>query len=169
MEKSTKVWIGLVGVAIVGVGGYLYYNVSKLIKATFKVNGVKDVNISGSNISFTLISKITNNGNISAYVNDQYYDVFINDKLVSRVHNKGNVFVGADKTSIIPLKVDLKLNELVKIGLENLTNIVTDKSKVKFSIKGYFKWRAGILAAKQPFELSYTLKEIVDLKNTPST
>lgn len=168
MKTSNKV-ILLISAAVLGTVGYIYVQVRKLINAPFKIKGVKDINISGTNLNFTLLGQLNNEGRISAYVKDQYYDVFINDILISKVHNKDEVFVGAYKSSIIPLKVNLNYDKLIKIGLDNLTNIVADKSKVKLIIKGYFDWRAGVLSAKQPFELNYTLKEILDLNKQAAT
>lgn len=174
MKTSAKIGLLLVGGAIVGIAGYIYVQVQKLIKAPFKVTGVKDVDVTGGEIKFTLISQITNESSISAYVKDQYYEVFLNDKLISKIENKSEIFVAAahkfDKQgnelpndAKIPLRVDINKKALGKSIIDNLTNLVANRSKIKLSIKGHFVWRAGIVSAKQPFDLSYTLQEILDM------
>jgi hypothetical protein len=178
MKTSAKITIGLISLGIVGVGTYLYVQVQKIINAPFKITGAKDVDVSGGEIKFTLISHIINESNISAYVKDQYYEVFLNDKQISKIENKSEIFVGAahkyDKIgnllpndAIIPLRVEINKKALTNAVLVNLTNLVADKSKIKLSIKGYFTWTAGIIKAKQPFELTYTLQEIFDMNKKP--
>lgn len=174
MKTSTKITLLLIGGAIVGVGTYLYVQVQKLIKAPFKVIGVKKIDLTGGEIKFELISQITNESSISAYVKDQYYEVFFNNKLISKIENKSEIFVGAahkkDKVgndlpndAKIPLKVEINKKALGDSLIANLTNLVANPSKIKLSLKGYFTWRAGIISAKQPFELQYTLQEIIDM------
>lgn len=174
MKTSTKITLFLIGGAIVGIGTYLYVQVQKLINAPFKVVAVKNIDLSGGDIKFELISQITNESNISAYVKDQYYEVFFNNKLISKIENKSEIFVGAahkkDKignelpnNAKIPLKVEINKKASVDSLIANLTNLVANQSKIKLSLKGYFTWRAGIISAKQPFEIEYTLKEILEM------
>lgn len=174
MKTSAKIAIGLIGVGIVSVSTWLYIQVQKIINAPFKIISAKDIDVSGGEIKFTLISQITNESSISAYVKEQYYEVFFNGNRISKIENKGEIFVGAankyDKNgnlkpnnAKIPLKVEIDKKALTDALLTNLTNLVANKSKVKLSLKGYFTWRAGIVSTKQPFELSYTLQEILDM------
>ncbi len=174
MKTSAKIAIGLISVGVVGVGTYLYIQVQKIINAPFALKSVKGLDLTGGDIKFTLITQITNESNLSAYVKDQYYEVFFNGKPISKIENKSEIFVGAahkyDKDgnllpndAKIPLKVEINKKALGDAIFANLTNLVADKSKVKLSLKGYFTWRAGIISTKQPFELAYTLQEIIDL------
>jgi len=174
MKTWAKISIGLLTVGVVSAGIYLGIQIRKIINSPFKLKSVKDVDISGGEIKFTLITEITNESSISAYVKDQYYEIFFNGKRISKIENKSEIFVGAahkyDKLgnlkpndAKIPLKVEIDKQALTNALFTNLTNLVADKSKVKLSLKGYFTWTAGIVQAKQPFELAYTLQEIMDL------
>lgn len=163
MKNSTKV-ILLIGTAIAGVSTYLYVQIRKIIKSPFKVVGATDVDLTGGEVKFTLLCQKHNDSDISAHINNQYYEVFLNDKLVSKIQNKSHVFVGANKTTIIPVKVEINKNQFLKASIANLTNLIMDKSKVKLSLVGYFHYKAGVFGAKQPLDLSFTLQEILDMK-----
>ena len=170
MKKNVGIAIGIFGAGLTIYGIYLYKQYLKLSNSDFNVVGAKNVKISGTNVSFTLITTLKNSGDISATVKDQYYDIFINGRKVSTVINKQEIKVASNGTSNIPLLIDLNLNDLRKeISSENIINFLVDKSKVKFELKGYFTFKAGLISAKVPFSLSYNLQEIIDLAKTIKT
>lgn len=168
MKKSVGLALGIFGVGLTVYGIYLFNQYLKLTKGSFNIKGAKDVNISDNKISFTLLTTLKNDGDISATVKDQHYDLFINGNAISTVDNKKEINILSNGTSVIPFYIEVNLNDLIKQGSANLSNIFLDKSKIKFELKGYFTWKAGLINSKQPFDLSYTLQEIIYLSKKKS-
>lgn len=163
MKTWIKITIGLASAgALTGVG-YLISQIQKLKTGAFKVLGAKSLNISGGKVSFELITQFKNNSNISATVTNQDYDVLINGNRVGIIHSEENISIKAQDYNIIPLKVDVSINSLLTQSLANLGNFFSNKDAIKVTLKGDLTWKKGILSAKQPFEFSYSLKEIESL------
>ncbi len=169
MQTYVKVIGSGVAILLAGTGAYLYNQVLKLKSGTFKVLGVKNLLLSGNKLSLTLVSQFKNNSDIPATIKDQDYDVFINDKRVANVHNVDSIKIASNNYNIVELKVDVNLNSVLIAGLANLGNIFNNKDAIKIKLKGTLKWQSGIISAKQPFEINYTLKEIQDLANKNKT
>ena len=170
MKKGVALTLGLVGTGLTIYSVYLYRQYLKLYNGEFKVVGVKNFVMSGNKISFTLLTTLKNGGDISAVVKDQDYQVFINDKSFSRVKNSDDIKVVSNGKTTIPFYIEIDLNDLKQQGIANITNILLNQDKIKFEIIGTFTWRAGLISSKQPFELGYTLKEIIEMnkKTTPT-
>jgi hypothetical protein len=170
MKKGMVLTLGLVGAGLTIYSVYLYNQYLKLYKGNFKVVGIKNLIILGNKISFTLLTTLKNSGDLSARVKDQDYQVFVNGNPISKVKNNDEIKIISNGISVIPFYIEVDLNDLIKQGQANIVNILLDKSKVKFDLKGYFTWSAGLIKRKEPFSLTYTLKEIIDLnkKTTPT-
>lgn len=164
MKNWLKITIALVGAgALTGIG-YLISQIQKLKTGTFKVLGAKNLNISGGKVSFELITQFKNNSNLSATVTSQDYDVLINNQRVGIIHSEDSITIKAQDYNLVPLKVDVSVNSLLTQSLANIANYFSNnKDAIKITLKGYLTWKKGILSAKQPFEFSYSMKEIEDL------
>jgi len=163
-----KTWIKLslvgLGVAAVGGGAYLYSQLQKIKTGTFKVLGVKDLKVNAGKLTLTIMSQFKNNSNISATVTNQDYDVLINGTKIGNVSNHESVFVKANDYNIIPLNIEVSLSFLLQESLANLGNILNNKKEaVTIALKGNLTWKKGFVSAKQPFDISYTLKDIQSL------
>ena len=166
---GTNKILTLLGLTVIGtVAFYVYNELMKLKNGDFKVLGVKNLNIGTSKVSLTLLTQLTNGGDISATVKDQYYDIMLNGTKISTVNNKSTVKVLSHTNTIIPLVVDIDLSSLKSSLFDNIKNILFDKSKVSLSLVGYFTWGVGILSGKQDFELTYTLAELLALSKQPA-
>lgn len=163
MKTWLKITFGLASVSLLAGGGYLISQIQKLKTGTFKVLGVKNIKISGGKVSFELITQFKNNSNLSATVTNQDYDVFINGNRVGIVHAEDSILIKAQDYNIIPLKVDVSINSILTQSLANVANYFSNKDAIKINLNGNLTWKKGIISAKQPFEFSYSLKEIESL------
>lgn len=163
MKTWLKITIGVASAGVLAGGAYLISQIQKLKSGTFKVLGAKKLVVSGGKVSFELITQFKNNSNISATVTNQDYDVLINGTRVGIISSSESISIKAQDYNIIPLKVDVSLNSLLTQSLANLGNFFGNKDAIKLTLKGNLTWKKGILSAKQPFEFSYSLKEIEDL------
>lgn len=160
MKNWLKITLGVAGAGLLVGGGYLISQIQKLKTGTFKVLGAKNLVISGGKISFELITQFKNNSNLSATVTKQDYDVLINGSRVGVVSSNTAIDIKAQDYNIIPLKVDVSINSLLTQSLANLANYFSNKDAIKITLTGNLTWKKGILSAKQPFEFSYSMKEI---------
>lgn len=160
MKNWVKITLGLAGAGLISGGIYIASQIQKLKTGTFKVLGAKNLVVSGGKISFQLITQFKNNSNLAAKVTNQDYDVLINGNRIGIVHSEDTIDIKAQDYNIIPLKVDVDLNALVTQSLANIASYFSNKDAIKITLKGNLTWRKGIISAKQPFEFSYSLKEI---------
>jgi len=70
------------------------------------------------------------------------------------------ISIKAQDYNIIPLKVDVSINTILSQSLANVANFFKNKEDIKITLKGNLTWKKGFISAKQPFEFSYSLKEI---------
>lgn len=163
MKTWLKITFGLASVSLLAGGGYLISQIKKLRKGSFKVLGIKKLNISGGKVSFELITQFKNNSNLSATVTNQDYNILINGNRVGIVHAEDSILIKAQDYNIIPLKVDVSINSILTQSLANVANYFSNKDAIKINLNGNLTWKKGIISAKQPFEFSYSLKEIESL------
>lgn len=164
MKTWAKLSLVGLGVAAVSGGAYLHSQLKKIKTGTFKVLGVKDLKVNAGKLTLTIMSQFKNNSNISATVTNQDYDVLINGTKIGNVSNHESIFVEANNYNIIPLNIEVSLSFLLQESLANLGNILNNKKEaITISLKGNLTWKKGFISAKQPFDLSYTLKDIQTL------
>ena len=164
MKTWLKITLGLAGAGLVSGGIYIASQIQKLKTGAFKVLGARNLAIGSGKLSFTLVTQFKNNSNISATVTNQDYDVLINDKRVGTIKSEDSVVIKAQDYNIINLRVDVGLESLLTESLANLANYFSNnKDAIKIKLKGDLTWKKGIISAKQPFEINYTLKEIESL------
>jgi LEA14-like dessication related protein len=163
MKTWLKISLGVVGAGVLASGAYLVSQIQKLKTGAFKVLGAKGLVISGGKVSFELITQFKNNSNLSATVTNQDYDVLINGNRVGIISSKESIDIKAQDYNIIPLKVDVSISSILTQSLANVANFLNNKDAIKITLKGNLTWKKGFISAKQPFEFSYSLKEIEDL------
>jgi len=143
MNKG-KIVIGFLVVALIAVVAYLVTELIKISKASLTYAGAKLNTFSLSKIALTAYFKLNNTGNASVTISNQEYDVYVNGKYVSHM-NYSNPVVIAPGENILPLEVVFSLSDVIKAGWSNLTQILTDKSKINISLKGKRTMKVGFL------------------------
>lgn len=162
---------GLAGIA--GVSTYLYVQYQKLYngildafkkKPTFVVTNVtlKQVNL---DIVFTMI----NPGTLSAQLTDQQYDIYLNAYKVAQVKGLHGPPIQIHSRSVnagiskLPINVQFQPDDIIKGGLQNLSFLIDmatwDKAVV--TVRGWFKFKAGLLTGQIPLNVSFTLADVV--------
>ena len=164
LTKTQKWWIGSVilgGITLVGI--YLNRQFNKLKSAEWIFGGAKNIKLGIDRIRFTVLYNVHNEGDISVVMYGQDYDVFVNGTFVAKVKNETDVKIKSNRVSQIPFNVDFSLKDLIKAGLFNFSDILTNKEKVDIVIKGFLNLKIGILTiSRQPFELKFNLAEITN-------
>jgi LEA14-like dessication related protein len=169
-NKGLIVYGGAV-LLVAGVGIYLYKQYSLLMDGF--INGFKVISgaiikkLSANEISFTLIYKVTNKGDLGVTVTNQKYSVYINNTQVSTITNSQPLKIKGGSTTSFPLNVDINPQEdLSKVlNLDTLLMGISNKNSIVFKISGVFSFSAGILKLKDfPFEETFTLADLTAKK-----
>ena len=152
-----------------GYGIYLYRQGKRLYEAMYTVSGAVIQELSLNSVSLTLLLKIQNKGDLSVEITGQQYDIFVNKIKVTSINNANKVKIHSNTCSVIPLQVKFNPQDLFKVGLDNLSFIIGDKSKIMVEIKGRLNFTAGAVRMKD-FKLneSMTLAQIIEKSKSGS-
>jgi|694.fasta_scaffold06481_31 LEA14-like dessication related protein len=145
MTKTGKIIIGLLIGAIVGIIVYLLNELNKISKAPLEYAGFKINSASISKVDLTAFFKLNNTGSLDIMISDQEYDVYINDKFVSRISNPDKITI-APGENILPNRITFTLADVLKAGIANLSYIISDRDKVNISLKGKRSMKIGFIS-----------------------
>lgn len=165
MKKAIIPILSGLAVLVLAYGARQFY---LLYKATFKVIRTKIKTISASQISLVIFAEIDSKSDVSAVVNGQHYDVFLNNELVSRIDAIERIHINSNGKTVIPININFNPSAVIKTGIANLANLLLDRSKVVIEIKGYLSMKVGIVELKNyPVNIKYTLQELIDISKEP--
>lgn len=165
MKKAIIPILSGLAVLVLAYGARQFY---LLYKATFKVVRTKIKAISSGQISLVVFAEIDSKSDVSAVVNGQHYDVFLNNELVSRIDAIERIHINSNGKTIIPININFNPSAVIKTGVANLANLLLDRSKVVIEIKGYLSMKVGIVELKNyPVNIKYTLQELIDISKEP--
>jgi LEA14-like dessication related protein len=171
MESKHKKLLagGLLLTGLFSIGLYLKRQYDFLYNATYKISSAVIHNVSLSNIKFTIYIKLTNKGDLSAWIRSQSYDIFVNDVFVVNVKNLTDVHVNSNGDSVLPLTIEFDPSKLASTAVKNIASLLLDRSKIIFKIKGTLTVEMGAIKIKDVvFNMLYTLQEIIDISKTPT-
>ena len=144
MSRIGKIIIWSLVATLVVVISYLVTQLIKVKKATMTYAGVKIKSLSLNRIDLTAYFKSINTGTASVTLSNQEYDVYMNNKFVTHM-KYSQPFVIKPGLNIMPLEVSASLSDIVKAGFANLSDIITDKSKVNITLSGTYTLKIGFL------------------------
>jgi LEA14-like dessication related protein len=118
---------------------------NKISKAPLEYAGFKINSASISKVDLTAFFKLNNTGSLDIMISDQEYDVYINDKFVSRISNPDKITI-APGENILPNRITFTLADVLKAGIANLSYIISDRDKVNISLKGKRSMKIGFIS-----------------------
>ena len=156
--------IALIILALLVVGAYLYLQYRKLIEAKWTFAGKRLKRFGLDRIVFEIFYDVDNRGDLEIAISEQEYDIFLNGRFISKVVNIDNVSINARSVSRMPLTVEVKTADFMKVLGSNWQAILLgDRSRVIFTVDGHFTMKMGALAFKQfPFSQTFTLASIMN-------
>src|SRR3990172_10258715 len=111
----------LILLAIIALIAYLAWQVRLLAKAKWTPAGYWINSVGLDKISLLLFFNIDNKGDISLTAADQNYDIFINGMFVSRVSNPVDTTIYANSKSKLPFLIEVKTDDLIRAGINNIS------------------------------------------------
>lgn len=149
-------------VTITGALAYLQYK--KLMNYIIKVKTAVVKTITANLLDLDLTLDFENKSNISFEIKSQEYEVYIDNKFISKINNIKPVFIKAKSNSDI--FVNIKVNP-TKVGtrfkLEDLGKLL-DLQNVKIKIIGKMKVKLYAFTINIPFNFETTIKELREKK-----
>ena len=149
-------------VTITGALAYLQYK--KLMNYIIKVKTAVVKTITANLLDLDLTLDFENKSNISFEIKSQEYDIYIDNKFISKINNIKPVFIKAKSNSDI--FVNIKANP-TKVGskfkLEDLSKLL-DLQNVKLKIIGKMKVKVYAFTVNIPFNYETTIKELREKK-----
>lgn len=149
-------------VTITGALAYLQYK--KLMNYIIKVKTAVVKTITANLLDLDLTLDFENKSNISFEIKSQEYDIYIDNKFISKINNIKPVFIKAKSHSDI--FVNIKANP-TKVGskfkLEDLGKLL-DLQNVKLKIIGKMKVKVYAFTVNIPFNYETTIKELREKK-----
>ena len=135
-NNTIKIGLGVFLIALTGVTlNYLYKNLRKLIQLKFEYKNTSVNKISFKEIDLTMNWLVTNPSDFNFTIENQVYDVFINDKFVRKVGSSAETEVYGRGTSLLPTNIYLTTKEALKLGSNNLAGFITDEGRKKTILK----------------------------------
>ncbi len=153
-------------------GIYLLYLANQfytIYNFTYKISKVVVKNLTLNSTSILLYVDIINKSSLSVTIYDQQYDVLVNGVKVSSVLLKDVIQLTQNSATSLPLDIAFSPMSILQTSAQNLTAILTDKSKVNIELKGTIsvKWKS-IDLKNIKVDITYTLQDLINMSKTPT-
>ncbi len=155
IERKHIIAAGIGVVTIAGAVAYLQYK--KLMNYVIGFKALKINKVQSNNADFDLILNFTNKSDVAFNIESQVYDVYINDKQVSKAVNYKPQSINAKSTS--PIAVNIKFNP-EKTG-QNILNIALSLKPVVIKVDMKLKVKLWFFKVNIPYVYTTTLKELL--------
>lgn len=153
---------GVIAAVFTAVGIYAYRQYKLLYNYCYAMTGAVIKSFGLNKIAMTIMVKLKNRSDITIELGDQSYDVFINDYYISTIkYTKPASWVSKSSVTF-PLDLEFAPKDLLKAGLKNIQEFVTDKNKIIIKIVGFVNAKAGVISIKDlKFEYEMSLAELL--------
>ncbi len=148
-----------------GIVIYFKRQFKKLADSCYTISGGVIHNIDLNDVKISLIFQIKNMSDLSVIVENIEFNIFVNNMFVTKVLKKQKQILYSN--SDIPFHLDVNFNpqDLLKAGLNSISTLVTDKSKLIIGIKGKFDVQMGVVKIKDyKFDQKISLQELMKPK-----
>jgi len=159
MNKGRIIIWSLVVILISAIT-YVVWQLIKITKSPLNYKGVKINSISLNDIRLTAYFSLVNTGDAHVTISGQDYDVYLNGKYVSHMKYSNPITI-APGENMFPLEVIIGLSDVIRAGLANLKELLTDKSKVNITLTGKFSVKISIFEFKNvKIDETFNLAEV---------
>lgn len=155
-------WIGSMAV-IIAYGAYEFY---KLSKSKLELIHVQIKEFSIQKLRLVLNMELVNSSDLSAEITEQHYVVSLSGVDISTINVEGDrIHLNSNGRTLIPIDVNINTMDTLKTGLNNLSLLVGDKSKIIVGVRGHLTLKAGNLVTMKnyPINEKFTLQELLDV------
>ena len=154
MEAKTKKALAIAGATALGLTLFFAYRqYKKIMSYTVKVVGKKIYKLSAREIVFDLFVSVNNFANIPIIMKSQMYDIYLNNNFITRVSSDKKTEIKANSSTTIPLRVNIRPQDVVKAIGSNWAGLLLQPEKVIITI--VFELKASLWGIGIPIRNSY--------------
>lgn len=162
IEKKHVIAIGLGAVSLALGAAYLQYK--KMMNYCIGLSMIKPKEITTKNFDADVFLNIENKSDIKLEIVSQEYNVFVNNKFITKASNAILQTVAPKSTSIVG--VNVKFNP-EKAG-ENILSAILSLGKITVKIEVKLKVKLWFFTVNIPYTYESTLSELMKPSATPS-
>ena len=165
-KGKLKVGLGLFALGLTALTlNYLLKNVRRLVHLTFlyKDTDVNKVNL--NELSLTMNWECRNPSDFNFTIKNQVYDVYINDKFLTKVGSSQNTEVYGRGSSIVKTNIYITRKDILKLGVDNLAGFISEAGRKKTVLKvvGTFDISTPLFTLRKlPFQFKDTIQNIMN-------
>jgi len=162
---TTKKALVIGGVTLLaGAMIYIIVQYRKLMQYVMNYKGIKVKQLSANNIAFDLSIEFVNKSNLAFRLMKQRYQVYVNDKFVSKGGTDKPVVVQPQGSTILTNLVSFNPTDVLKALEKNFTTILLQPESVVVRID--YQISTSLFGISVPIKNTYriSLKEIRDMK-----
>lgn len=159
--------IGLVTIT----GALLYLQYKKLMNYVIKFKTLKVKTLTANLVNFDIFLNFTNNSNLAFDIVEQDYKVYLNGELVTKMVNRSNNHISANKTngvdtslSVIGVNVSFNPTKVLQTLGKNWISILIHPETVRLKVEVKMKVSLYGIKFSIPYTYEGTLKSILDSK-----
>ena len=172
MKTGWKIFWTLTTLFLASSGVYAGIGVNLLLQVCYSITKYRITGIDSKYIHIDFMMQVFNPSKLNVGITGYNIDVYLNDTKVSNLSSAKPKTLEGEKPSTLtlPIKIDY-LNVFEKVKSQSVVNLFLNKKfdKIIFTFKGNFKGSLLKIPISKDIELKYTLKEIQDIMNEPST
>ena len=162
-------WGILGGVVLAGVvGSHLYNQAQLLSKTCIKPAGFVPNTLTATSADINIKLALNNKSNIEYYLQNQVYNVYINDIFVGTIQNPNKIYVAPMRSTDVWLNVKFNPMQLVNLSWTTLKDLLIQNSNISIQLQGNAKITtgAGLLSYNYPVDTTFTLADLSSNSNS---
>lgn len=166
MKPETKKWLTFGAIAIFSVTlAVAYTQYKKLMNYTIKFKGLRLKKVSTEQINFDLLLDFVNNSTFKFDILEQVYNVYVNDKFVSKMVGTSAYTIYPKASSPLGINVNINVKDITRAVGKNWAALLINPSATKISIDMNLRVKFYGIKINLPYKYDTDLKQLI----TPTT
>ena len=157
-KQKTAIWTG-VGLALLGGGIFLYYQIKRLLNYSISLNNVKIKSFSMSKVELDVFLNFINKSDLRIELVEQTYDIFINGAFITTVANTSTNILEPNSKNNLSFKVMFDPREIKRRLPVPLIDLITNFRNQKIRVDFTFKVKFGPFTLPIPYSFEGTPAE----------
>jgi len=166
LKGKIKVGLGVFALGLTALTlNYFLKNLRRLVHLTFTYKDTDVNKINLNELSLTMNWLCRNPSDFNFTIKNQVYDVFINDKFVTKVGSSQDTEVFGRGTSIVKTNIYITRQDIFKIGADNLAGFISEagRKKTRLKVVGTFDISTPLFTLRKlPFTFNDTIHNIMN-------
>ena len=172
MSRGWAIFTGIFFLVLVPAGAYVGVQVYKLMRVCFGMVGYKLIGFQGNDVKLQFTIAVKNPSNLKVGILGYNIDIDINGQKVANLTSGTYKELLPNQTSNLELLANIDLKKSFgAVGSKEILNyfFTSQFDKIIVNINGKFKGSLLKVPVNIPVTFKYSLREILQIMNSPST